>query len=99
VRAVRVFRVVMPPSGALRHVPSISSKHPPERRMPLSNDDVAPDVSCSDPPVIDIPSLVVSPPRVMPPVNVDEPVSVDSIVPPDTSRPAVEKSPADESPP
>jgi len=53
----------------------------------------------SDPPVIDIPSDVVSAPRVMPPVKVDVPVSVARIVPPDTSRPEVEKSPADESPP
>jgi len=93
VSAVRVFKVVMPPSAALAHVPSISSKHPPVSLIPLSRVDVAPDESCSDPPVIDIPSDVVSPPRVMPPVKVDVPESVESIVPPETVNPAVDCSP------
>ena len=58
-------------ASVVTQLPPESSKHPPDRAIPLLNDEVAEDVRRIFPPDIVSPFWEESPPDDIPPVNVD----------------------------
>ena len=70
--------------------PEESSKQPAESAMPLSNEEVAPDVSCKEPPVILMPCDEENPAVERPPVRVDVPAPPNAKMPDGALRLPVE---------